>query len=208
MIVMNNVWNYQLTKTSGATGPLVLAPAEGVGALWAPCLCFLLLFLYFLSFCLFVFFVFFFVVVFFCLFLYFCLSFVVLFFVVFVVFLSFCLLLSVFCCCCIFFVFYCLFFVFFVFLSFVFLSFCPFVFLSCFPFCLFAFMFFLSFCHHYHNHGVNIYYHTNFCSNPKNNFSILPHISPQTTATIATPPQCFLYLRETQANVLRGLQRF
>ena len=34
---------------------------------------------------------------------------------------------------------------------------------------------------------------------------ILPQILPQTTTSIAIhPPQCFLYLRETQANVLRG----
>ena len=30
---------YIYTRTSGATGPLVLAPAEGMGALWAPCIC-------------------------------------------------------------------------------------------------------------------------------------------------------------------------
>ena len=71
------------TRTLGATGPLVLAPAEGMGALRAPfvflsffvffvflsflsfCLfCIFCLFLYFLSFCLFCLFVFF---------LYFCL---------------------------------------------------------------------------------------------------------------------------------------
>ena len=46
------------------------------------------------------------------------------------------------------------FFVFFLFFFIVFVSFCIFVFLS-----------FLFFCHHYHNHVVNIYYHTNFCSN-------------------------------------------
>ena len=65
---------------------------------------------------------------------------------------------------------------------------------------------------HYHNWGVNIYYHTNFCYNP-NFFSILPHILPQilpqTTTTISTdPPQRFLYLRRTHTIVLRGLQRF
>ena len=75
-------------------GPLVLVPAEDVGALRPPV---------FLSFCLFV-------------------------------FLSFCLV--------------------------AFLSFCLFV---CLSFYLFIF---LSFCDHYHNHGVHIYYHTNFCSNP------------------------------------------
>ena len=38
---------------------------------------------------------------------------------------------------------------------------------------------------------------------------ILPQILPQTTTSIAIyPPTTFLYLRETQANVLRGLQRF
>ena len=37
--------NYFITRTAGAYGPLVLAPAEGVGALWAP-----------LPFCFFVFF--------------------------------------------------------------------------------------------------------------------------------------------------------
>ena len=78
--------------------------------------------------------------------------FVVVFFVslTFLSFLSFCLFLSL----CLF-----VFFVFFVFLSF--LSFCL--------FCLLVFLVFfvlLSFCHHYHNHGINIYYHTNFCSNP------------------------------------------
>ena len=45
---------------------------------------------------------------------------------------------------------------------FVFLPFCIFAFLS---FCLFVFLS-LSFCHHYHSHGVHIYYHTKFCSNP------------------------------------------
>ena len=92
-----------------------------------------------------------------------------------------------FCCCLfvffVFFVFfvYFVFFVFFVFLSFLlllfffifsfFLSFfCLFVFFVFFfvflSFCIFVFLSFLSFCHHYHNHVVNIYYHTNFCSNP------------------------------------------
>ena len=111
------------TRTSGAAGPLVLAPVEGVGALWAPCLCIFCLFFTSLS----------------------SLS-----FLSFFVFLSF---------------FFCLF-VFFVFLSFL-------SFFSCFSFfvlfCLFLSFFllvvFLPFCHHYHNHGVNIYYHTNFCSN-------------------------------------------
>ena len=124
----------------GATGPPVLAPAEGMGALQAP----------FLSISIFA-------------------------------FLSFCLL---------------------VFLRFCIFFFCIFAFLS------FGLFKFLSFCHHYHNHGVNIYYHTNFYLQ-SDNFSILPHISPQTTTTIAThPPQRFLYLSESQANVLRGLQRF
>ena len=69
---------------------------------------------------------------------------------------------------------------------------------------------------HYHNWGVNIYYHTNFCSNPtifqfyhtfyhtcyhKFYHKPLP-LSPP------TPPWCFLYLRETHTNVLRGLQIF
>ena len=47
----------------------------------------------------------------------------------------------------------------FIFLPFCILSYCLFVFLSFFPFCIFVF---LSLCH---NHGVHIYYHTNFCSN-------------------------------------------
>ena len=92
-------------------------------------------------------------------------------------------------CCLVVFLSFCLF----VFLSISILSFCLVVFLfiiffcifSFLPFCLFVFLsfflfVFLSFCHHYHNHRVNIYYHTNF--------SILPHISPQTTTTIAPPP--------------------
>ena len=49
--------------------------------------------------------------------------------------------------------------------------------------------------YHYHNWGVNIYYHTNFCSQSEL-FSILPHILlhmlpqflPQTTTTISTAP--------------------
>ena len=56
----------------------------------------------------------------------------------------------------------------------IFLAFWLFIFL---PFCHFAFYLFeifgfLSFCHHYHNHRVHIYYHTNCCSN----LTILPHI--------------------------------
>ena len=125
----------------------------------------------------------------------------------------------------VFFLFFCLFFVclfclfcLFVFLSF-FLSFCLFChfclfslfslfslfLLSFLSFCLFVF---LSFCHHYHNHRVNIYYHTHFCSNltifqfyHTFHYKPLPLLPP-------TPPQWFLYLRETQVNVLRGLQRF
>ena len=75
------------------------------------------------------------------------------------------------------------FFVFFGFLSFLLLSFVVFFsssFFVFFYFCLFChfclviffcccyifFLSFLSFSHHYHNHGVNIYYHTNLCSNP------------------------------------------
>ena len=48
---------------------------------------------------------------------------------------------------------------------------------------------------HYHNWGVNIYYHTNFCSNLNFffNFTIhllhmLPNILSQTTTTISTDP--------------------
>ena len=108
---------------------------------------FFLSFLSFYLFCLFLSFLYF-----FCLFCLFCLFFLPFFFFSFLsfcpfVFLSFCL----------FFFFVFLSFCIFVFLSF--LSFCPFVFLSFCLFCLF------SFCHHYHNHVVNIYYHTNFCSN-------------------------------------------
>ena len=36
--------NYSNTRTAGAYGPLVLAPAEGVGALWAPCFFFFFFF--------------------------------------------------------------------------------------------------------------------------------------------------------------------
>ena len=64
---------------------------------------------------------------------------------------------------------------------------------------------------HYHNWGVNIYYHTNLCANPTifQFYHILPQILPQTTTTISTdPPQRFMYLRETHTNVLIGLQRF
>ena len=55
----------------------------------------------------------------------------------------------------------------------------------------------MSFCHHYHKHGVNIYYHTNFCSNltifqfyHKIYHTFLPHILPQIlpqTTTTNTP---------------------
>ena len=51
---------------------------------------------------------------------------------------------------------------------------------------------------HYHNWGVNIYYHTNFCSNLTifQFYHMLQQILPQTTTTISTdPPQSFLYLR-------------
>ena len=128
---------------------------------------FLLLLLSYLSFWLFfVFFVVFYV--FFCiLFVFFVFSlyfFVVVFFVFlsFLYFFVFCLLVFLSFCLLVFF----FFFFFFFFCLFVFLSFYLFVFL---PF------FFLSFCHYYHNHGVHIYYHTNYCSNPTI-FSILPHI--------------------------------
>ena len=84
---------------------------------------------------------------------------------------------------------------FFLFFFFVCLYFCLFVLLS---FCLFYFCLFVII------KGSISTTTPIFCSNP-NFFSILP----QTTTTIAThPPQQFMYLRETQANVLRGLQRF
>ena len=125
---------------------------------------------------------------------------------------------------------YCLFFLFVffflpisIFVFFVFLRFCLFAFL---PFCLFSFCIFafLPFCYHYHNHGVHIYYHTNFYSNPIFFSSILPHILPyilpqnlpQTTTTIAThPPTTFSVPKrntgkcfERPAKILRGRQRF
>ena len=59
--LLHHSFHYICTRTSGAYAPLVLAPAEGVEVLWAPCLfvffCILLLFLLFfvfLHFCLFV----------------------------------------------------------------------------------------------------------------------------------------------------------
>ena len=71
---------------------------------------------------------------------------------------------------------------------------------------------------HYHNRGVNIYYHTNFCSNPtmfqfyhklyrtfyqnhKFDHKPLP-LSP------THPPQHCMYLRKIQVKVLSGLQWF
>ena len=69
---------YLDTRTSGATGPLVLAPVEGVGALWDPCIC-----LFCVSFC--VFFSSYFSFIFFFIFC----PFVLLYFCIFV-FLSFC----------------------------------------------------------------------------------------------------------------------
>ena len=60
--------------------------------------------------------------------------------------------------------FFFVFFVFFVFLSF--LSFCLFVFFVLLYFVFFVFFVFLTFCHHHHNHMINIYYHTICCSNP------------------------------------------
>ena len=126
------------TRTLGGAGPLVLAPAEVMGALWAPCLCIFGIFLSFLSF----------------------------------------------------------------------LSVCLFVFS---PFCLFGF---LSFSHHYHNHGVNIYYHTICCSNPTIfqfyytlHHKPLPLLTlPPTTFSVPkrNPGKCF----ERPAKILRGRQRF
>ena len=115
------------TRTLGAYGPLVLDPAEGVGALWAPCIFLSFFSLYFLSFllyfcCIFCIFVSLY-------FLYFCL----------LVFLSFCLFAFLPFCLFVFLPF-CLFAIL-PFCLFAFLSFCLFVFLS---FCLFVF---LSFCH-------------------------------------------------------------
>ena len=154
------------------------------------------------------FFVFFLLFCLFCLFVFF----VFLVFLVFLVLLSF-LSFYLFFCLFVFFVmlFFCCFFPFFLFLFCLFLSFCLFLCLSVFlSFCLFVF---LSFCHHYHNHWVNIYYHTNFCSNPTIfqfyhtfHHKPLPLLPP--THSPPPPLQCFLYLRETQANVLRGLQIF
>ena len=49
-----NEIKHKWTRTLGAYGPLVLAPVEGVGALWAPCqVCFFLYFFVFVLFCLF-----------------------------------------------------------------------------------------------------------------------------------------------------------
>ena len=75
-------------------------------------------------------------------------------------------------------------------------------------FCLFVF---LSFCHHYHNHRVHIYYHTNFCSNPTI-FQFYHKFYHKFTTNhyhyCHPPTRRFLYLRKIHANVLRGLQRF
>ena len=121
------------------------------------------------------------------------------FFLVFFVVVFFAFFWGLFCPIC-FCLFYCIFFFFsfflFAFFSFcllTFLSFCHFVFLT---FCVFVFLYF---CHHYHTHRVHIYYHTNFCSNPKKiqfNHTFyhkpLPLLSP-------TPHNVFFF---------RGLQRF
>ena len=156
---------YSHTRMSGAYGPLVLAPAEGVGALQAPCL-FVFFYYFFLLFC-----------IFFCIFFFNFLS--IFSFCLFCLFLSFCLL--VFLSFCPFaFLPFCIF-AFLSFFLFVFLSFCLFVFLS---FCLFIFLslclfVFLSFC---------IFVTTIIITGPyllphqflfqSDNFSILPHIWP------------------------------
>ena len=77
---------YQLwhTKTSGAYGPLVLAPVEGMGAIRAPCL--VVFFVYLLSF-----FLSFFCLVFFCIFFVFFLYFFCIFCIFSSFFLFFCL---------------------------------------------------------------------------------------------------------------------
>ena len=82
------------------------------------------------------------------------------------------------------------------------LSYCLFVFLS---FCLFTLC---------HNHGVHIYYQTNFCYNPTNfqcyhTFYHKPiPLSPPTPHNISVPKRntgnCF----ERPAKILRGLWRF
>ena len=55
IMYVNMVSNYTYTRTSGAYGPLVLAPMEGMGALQAPYFCLFCIFCLFalLSFCLF-----------------------------------------------------------------------------------------------------------------------------------------------------------
>ena len=127
----------------GAYGPLVLAPAEGLGALWAPCRVGVIL-----SFCIFVFFVFFFVffsfLSFLCLFLSllsFCLSVILSYCLI--VFLPFCLF--VFLSFCIFVFLYFFLFFFFFFLPFFLFAFLPFFLFVILSFCIFAFLSFLSF---------------------------------------------------------------
>ena len=99
---------------------------------------------------------------------------------------------------------------FYLFVIFVFLSF-YFIFL----FIFLSFFVFLSFCHHYHNHG-SISTTTQICV-PIRQFFQFYHTFyhtfyhkplPVLLSTPPPPPRHFLYLRETQANVLRGLQRF
>ena len=104
-----------------------------------------------------------------------------------------------------FFLLFCLFclFVFLVFLVFLVL----FSFLS---FYLFVFFVFLSFCHHYHNH-VSISTTTQIFVPIRQFFNFTTHFTTnhyQYCHPPPPPPRHFLYLRETQANVLRGLQRF
>ena len=85
------------------------------------------------------------------------------------------------------------------FFLFSFLLFCLFVFL---PYFLFVF---LSFCHHYHNHGVNIYYHTNFSSN-LTIFQCYHTFHHKPLPILPAPPQANDF--ERPAKVLRGRQIF
>ena len=155
--------NYESTRTSGAYGPLVLAPAEALGALRAPChlLSCLLLLSFFVFFC----------CIFFCLFcnfFLFCLF----------VFLSFCLFA---------FLSFCHHYHNYRVHIYYHTNFCsnPTIFQFYHTFYhtfyhKFLPHFFCIFCHLYHNHGVHIYHHTNFLFQSDNFFNFyhtfLPHI--------------------------------
>ena len=180
---------YINTRTSGAFGPLVLAPAEGVGALWAPCQVFFFVFV-----CFFYFFVCFFYFFFLLLFLLYFYFFDIFFFFFFFTFFTFFLLF--------FYIFY--FFTFFTFFYFNFYFFYFFyyfiTFFNTFFLKLILNYFFKIFKTFFKNFFKNFFYF--FCwlfyYFFKTFFKLFFYFLSPTT------PWGFLYLRETQANVLRG----